>query len=67
VARSSYIWVVQRHDALAAAFTVKHEMISWLEQQNAIDSGWWVIRMPDGPRRATNEPVTFAAEHFLDA
>jgi hypothetical protein len=49
--RSKYIWVVQRPQTrtLVAAFTVKHELASWLKRhpkrQNA---GLTFIRVRDG-------------------
>jgi hypothetical protein len=66
VARSTSIWVVKHHDALVAAFTVKHEMIAWLEVQSALDDGWWVVKLSDNPDRyQAHEPITFPAEHFV--
>jgi hypothetical protein len=49
VARSAYIYVACFDDIPYAAFTVKHELITWLSRKRtvAIDS---VRRLPDGKR-----------------
>jgi hypothetical protein len=51
MARSTYIYavvqaVVDDHGVMAA-FTVKHELVSWLRRQNDT-SGVYVLRMRDG-------------------
>lgn len=53
MARSSYVYTVQRYGSVVAAFTVKHELISWLhwqERQHPHDFqvAHTVLRMSDG-------------------
>jgi hypothetical protein len=48
MARSSYIYVVQdSRRAILATFTVKHEMVTWLQRE-------WAAREP-GPTRSDLE------------
>lgn len=53
MARSAYIYVVLVGDwdsvFVAGAFTVKHELISWLKQRKFGLSGLDVWRLKDGP------------------
>lgn len=59
MARATRIYLVVRHDYDGvdpqAAFTVKHEMITWLKRQPDT-TGWGVMSMPDGNNQG--------AEHF---
>jgi hypothetical protein len=49
VSRGYSIWVVQNEQQdPVAAFTVKHEMITWLGQQKSIVN-WMATRLPDNP------------------
>ncbi len=51
MARASTIWVVtMAHDVLAA-FTVKHELVTWLKQRRTL-MNTFVQRTPDGGRLA---------------
>lgn len=34
MARASYVWIVQRWDTVLAAFTVKHELLTWLKEHD---------------------------------
>ena len=48
MARSSYIYVVPNDEGLPfMAFTVKHELVSWL-RRNGHDDIMCVFRLPDG-------------------
>jgi len=53
MARASSIWIItDPHREVIAAFTVHHEMLTWL---NGLDSesgleGWEVVKAPDNPR-----------------
>jgi hypothetical protein len=50
MARSSYIYILldpDDHDEIVAAFTVKHEMVSWADSRNGIDN-YTMLRLPDG-------------------
>ncbi len=57
MARSSHIYLVRRYDKIVGAFTVKHEMVSWLERHNLFGrpamrpSGMTVDRIVDGARQ----------------
>jgi hypothetical protein len=58
MSRSTYIYILldpDNHDELVAAFTVKHEMISWASFQGrrGID-GYTVVRVRDGGDRASH-------------
>jgi hypothetical protein len=63
VARAANIYIVLNHrDLIVAAFTVKHECGSWLEERvETTDlSEWTVVRLPDGrsaPADETSAPV----------
>lgn len=51
MARSAYIYVVTTYrDDLVVAFTVKHELQSWLDQRPTEHYQVW--RMSDGARRS---------------
>jgi hypothetical protein len=48
MARSSSIWIVlDEGRELRAAFTVRHEAVSWLTRHSNVD-GWIVVRFSDG-------------------
>jgi hypothetical protein len=48
MARSTYVYVILNHDIPVAGFTVKHEMMTWLERHQ----GRFVIyRLSDGDHR----------------
>lgn len=55
MARADYVWVVQRPTGPMAAFTVKRELLAWLDRQppwsfvNPMDA-WDVYRLRDGGR-----------------
>ena len=53
--RSNVIYVVQLSDHVVAAFTVKHELVTWLERQSEpfIHAVW---RVPDN--RGDGRPIT---------
>lgn len=54
MARSNYIWAVQDGTgAVVAAFSVKHELQSWLDQQDRL---LLVTRVRDGSR-ADSQPT----------
>lgn len=53
MARSSYIYILldpDDHDEIVAAFTVKHEMVSWADSRNGIDN-YTMLRLRDGKGR----------------
>ena len=50
MARSTYIYLLtdpDDHDAVVAAFTVKHEMVTWANRNSGFDH-YGVLRMRDG-------------------
>jgi hypothetical protein len=47
MARSSSIWIVLRKEQILGAFTVKHEMVSYLERFGIV-TDLAVTRVPDG-------------------
>lgn len=57
MARSIHVYVVACAwtDAPAGAFTVKHELVTWLRRQPELD-GLRVYRIPDGLNQS-REPV----------
>jgi hypothetical protein len=66
MARSQYIYVVYRWDninaeagALVAAFTVKHELVTWLRRElsNAPWNSLGVARVRDGLNHGDETPV----------
>ncbi len=67
MARSAYVYVVANGTGhLLAAFTVKHELLSWLarpehEQDRDV---WVVVRVRDGVR--PGEPVSRSATQWLE-
>jgi len=69
VARSTYIYIVKgTSGAILAAFTVKHECISYLG--NAVDMGadlskWDVLRLRDGPSKMSEYRAYRNAAEFL--
>jgi hypothetical protein len=75
MARSQSIWVVEHkvvprfEIAIAACFTVKHEMITWLKNQED-PKQFIVMRFPDNPRENCTCPsnlckvVTFDVREF---
>ena len=53
MARSSYIYILMDpddHDEIVAAFTVKHEMVSWANKRTDIDN-YTMLRLRDGKER----------------
>lgn len=36
------------YDVLVAAFTVKHELVTWLDRSNRSQDDYSLIRVPDG-------------------
>jgi hypothetical protein len=69
MARASNIYLVVWNDydgvCPRAAFTVKHEMVSWLRRQsNTSLRGCSVMRMPDN---SDGEGATFSIEELLGA
>jgi hypothetical protein len=48
MARSRAIWVVMENDCLRAAFTVKHELVTWLRSQSFASLRFCAFRCPDG-------------------
>jgi len=55
MARSTKIYVVATGEPdaeLLAAFTVKHELVSWLERNGR--QGMFIQSMPDNPRKRWN-------------
>lgn len=50
MARSVTIWVVQSTvtDEPFAAFTVKHELVTWLTERQHQIAGFRLFRVPDG-------------------
>ena len=71
MARSNVVWVVlntrEHLGPLAATFTVKHELKTWLAEQSYLAKKQMrFFRCPDNPRRYDNEkPVEIAMENFL--
>lgn len=64
MSRATNIWIV--HNAFGeqqAAFTVKHEMITWLESVH-ID-GWVVVRLRDGRSYDQYPPAAFNVAELL--
>lgn len=70
MARSSYVYIVHtntRPGPLCAAFTVKHEMMTWLGKcvemgtLNA-DTDWTVSRLPDGS--STGRPAVLMGQAY---
>jgi hypothetical protein len=70
MARSTYIYVVLEKplDDLVATFTVKRELVTWLESQREHHDfpDWVVERMLDGPPRMPLSRDMGTAEHFLE-
>lgn len=61
MARSSFIYTVQdRQGGIVAAFTVKHELASWLEHQD--DALLQLTRVRDGGHRMNDQPVQLNPE-----
>lgn len=54
MARSTSIWLIMNnHAEPIAAFTVKHEMLTWVTRQRnegRLVENWVLIRFPDNPR-----------------
>lgn len=72
MARSKYVYIVQNKSEdggyARAAFTVKHECVSYLEKARATGEplSWWtVVRMPDGKETAGDEIIARASD-WLD-
>lgn len=57
MSRATSIWIIlDGLRVVRAAFTVKHEMITWLkEQEQSVDiSDWTANRFPDNPRTGSH-------------
>lgn len=50
MARADKVWVVTQLDRPIAAFTVKHELKTWLTNRPPLSAGVRIIRMQDGGR-----------------
>jgi hypothetical protein len=51
VSRATSIWTVfNEQQDLLAAFTVQHEMVSWLGCQASVEN-WLCVKVPDNPSR----------------
>lgn len=51
MARAHSLYVVQNQHGIVRGFTVKHELVGWLEQQEEAGRTiqmWSVVRIPDG-------------------
>jgi hypothetical protein len=55
MARSTYIYLVTMGSVPLAAFTVKHELESWVARNTV--NGMTIWRMFDSPRRYEDPPV----------
>jgi hypothetical protein len=57
MARSTYIWLVQNpaNGLLTSAFTVKYEMLNWVEKNHAMGSHTTVHRLSDGALKDPEE------------
>lgn len=63
MARSTYIYLIQEDNKPYAAFTVKHEMISYLSQLCGDYTGITILRMKDNPNRWSPEkPIDITKE-----
>lgn len=64
MSRATSVWVVLDHrNDVKAAFTVRHELVSWLNLQDSL-TGWTALRLPDG--RWRDKPIgRFHAEDLL--
>lgn len=60
MARSTYVYVVVVLDTPIAAFTVKHELLSWLNRHPLKDARVW--RVHDNTH---GEPITDISEDVL--
>lgn len=71
MARSSYIYMVENPEsgAVLAAFTVKHECVSWLKYQRRhhypLDV-WTVMRVPDGRDFEYRDVLRVKANTYLE-
>jgi hypothetical protein len=59
MARSSYVYVVMLDDKPVAGFTVKHEMKSWLEDQ---EDEFVIWRLKDGRKLFGETPPPVVME-----
>ncbi len=57
MARSSYIYLVYDGESLAGAFTVKHEMYSWIANQKFTSSPR-ILRLHDGTYQKKGDSIT---------
>jgi hypothetical protein len=68
MARSTYIYVLWYEDDFVAAFTVKHELVTWLKsvqrQPESIEE-YRVERVRDGVPTIPASTDMGTAEHFL--
>jgi hypothetical protein len=51
MSRSEYIYVVERPGELPAAFTVKHELVTWLLNHQPLPPGLKIWRCDDGAHK----------------
>lgn len=69
MSRSSTIWIVidESHDVVAA-FTVKHELVSFLGRQRTRDKFhlWSLYRVPDNPGIVARPPKEFEIAALLE-
>lgn len=56
MARSHAVWLVTRNNEPFMAFTVKHELMSFLETRPYGWNFWSVYRLPDGDYRYDDSP-----------
>jgi hypothetical protein len=48
MARAHTVWIVIKNKTPVCAFTVKHELISWLKENRKGWNLWEVWKLPDG-------------------
>lgn len=68
MARAHYLYIVTNdYGAILAAFTVKHECVSWLERELAEGRPthyWDVIRVPDGQSVQVENRKVYGGDTF---
>lgn len=57
MSQATTIWVAQIGFAVVAAFTVRHEMVSWLRKQDIGNPQMVVYKVPDNLGRYVASPV----------
>lgn len=62
MARSTYVYVVQEGDVVAAGFTVKHELMTWLRRQGPRLGALEVTRVHDGGDRPEQNATVDAVD-----